>query len=125
MPRHRKRRLDRNPGLCGRGGEAAAGGGGGFVELSRRMLLVDEARRARSRPNAEQQQEAKGEKGDKKKKKSMGRGAEMSFLRCHSILKPNIYQDRLGTNTGNVGEKTDTSVSACRRCECDNPAQKP
>jgi hypothetical protein len=69
------------------------------------MLLVDEARRARSRPNAEQQQEEKGEKGDKKKKKSMGRGAEMSFLRSRSILKPNICQDRLGTNTGNVGEK--------------------
>ena len=50
MPRHRKRRLDRNADLCGGGTEggsaAAACGGGGFVELTRRMLLVDEARAA-------------------------------------------------------------------------------
>lgn len=47
MPRHRRRRLDRNADLCGRGtenGSIAAKGGGGFTELSRRMLLVDEAR---------------------------------------------------------------------------------
>lgn len=47
MPRHRKRRLDRNAALCGLGteiGSTAASGGGGFVELTRRMLLVDDAR---------------------------------------------------------------------------------
>ena len=49
MPRHRKRRLDRNADICGRGteaGSAAACGGGGFFELTRRMLLVDKARAA-------------------------------------------------------------------------------
>ena len=48
MPRHGKRRLDLNPGLCGKVVKdgAASPRGSGFVELSRRMLMVDEARRA-------------------------------------------------------------------------------
>ena len=48
MPRHGKRRLDLNPGLCGKVVKdgAASPRGSGFVELSHRMLMVDEARRA-------------------------------------------------------------------------------